>query len=570
MNWKKISACVCFLAMTGMNVNAEVIDRIEEKNVDGSDIKSVSVYGQLPEIKTKTPMKNQVTLEVLYPGMDENSFVGKDKNEVVKYMAQTTADGEGKYEFDFTMDGVSGKYLIRIGYFGGVENGQGKINYDYVSPAEFTELFQKIDEALSSNDGGKLKEVIDDFTERGIITIDKYEELKAEEKDVEGIFDYMVKLEKIGDIPALNDAFSEGYACIMAEETENLGDIIGNEELNSVFGISEELSDMYSDLPEAVQNKIFSTAKEKLDSKDEFLKSLIRDIIKNTFEDILWQEVYGKIYDNNNLFSIDFSDYDSLSKKKQEYALKYFVDNSDKAVDTESVKELFEQSVGKGKAYKEPSKGSGGGGGGGSSVTGSGTMSSVSPVVTEKIDDGLYVAPVFVDLDGVEWAREAIEALSENKIVNGKAEGKFFPNDTVKREEFVKMIVEMFELYGDFYTSEFIDVDDSAWYSEYIIAASENGIINGISPYEFGVGQNIKRKDMAVIIYRILKSEGVMFENEKSGFSDVSPDYAESAIAGLAEKKIMKGMSDDIFEPEKHATRAEAAVLMYNVMKYLK
>ena len=47
-------------------------------------------------------------------------------------------------------------------------------------------------------------------------------------------------------------------------------------------------------------------------------------------------------------------------------------------------------------------------------------------------------------------------------------------------------------------------------YSKYIMAAKNEGIINGISENKFGTGSNITREDMAVIVYNILKKNGIM------------------------------------------------------------
>ena len=38
------------------------------------------------------------------------------------------------------------------------------------------------------------------------------------------------------------------------------------------------------------------------------------------------------------------------------------------------------------------------------------------------------------------WAEESIISLFDKGIVSGKEQGKFYPMDFVKREEFVKMI----------------------------------------------------------------------------------------------------------------------------------
>ena len=456
MNLKK---AVIFLALASLiTPSAQAIDSVSEKAIEGQNAKNVSFEGTLLPSAVKNPMKNQVSLEVLYPGMSGDSFAGNAKSDVIKYMAQTAADDDGKYRFDFVMDGKSGKYPVRIKYMGSeIET----FNYDYVSPEEFDELFSGLNEALKNKDAAALKKTIDEFCEKGIITIDKYEEMKQNGEDTDAVFEYMANLEKIENVADLNQRFAEGAVIKRIEGLDNPDDIFNDEEIRTALSIKKEIADMYKKLNDEKKKAVYSKAKEKYSDAQQLSEALEKTVITKTFEDVLWQEVYGAIYDNNTLFNVDFTDYEKLSTKKAEYTLQYFADNSKRAVDVKSVKELFDEAVKKGEAY-EPggstggNTGSGGTSSGGSSSSGGskggtsgGTNKSITPAnpeVTKEIDNTVFKAPEFDDLDSVEWAKDAIKTLAERKIVNGKAEGKFFPNDNVKREEFVKMIVDMFEL----------------------------------------------------------------------------------------------------------------------------
>ena len=68
-----------------------------------------------------------------------------------------------------------------------------------------------------------------------------------------------------------------------------------------------------------------------------------------------------------------------------------------------------------------------------------------------------YISGIgFVDLNTVEWAYEAIMALADNGIVNGKTDNEFYPNDKVTREEFAKLLVCMARLENSAITSDAI------------------------------------------------------------------------------------------------------------------
>lgn len=62
----------------------------------------------------------------------------------------------------------------------------------------------------------------------------------------------------------------------------------------------------------------------------------------------------------------------------------------------------------------------------------------------------------------------------------------------------------------------FTDVLEDGWYREYVLKAKALGIVNGISDAEFGIGFNVTRQDMAVMIMRTLESMGVDFVNNNA------------------------------------------------------
>ena len=143
----------------------------------------------------------------------------------------------------------------------------------------------------------------------------------------------------------------------------------------------------------------------------------------------------------------------------------------------------------------------------------------------------------FADLQDVQWAKESIEYLFGKGVISGKGDNLFMPSDMVTREEFVKMIVEAFNISGGINLGTYADVDENQWYAPYVYAATSAGIING-SDGVFGVGTPITRQDMAAIYYRSLQhfkvvlpvySDDVMF----SDINDVA-EYARESVLSMA------------------------------------
>lgn len=206
----------------------------------------------------------------------------------------------------------------------------------------------------------------------------------------------------------------------------------------------------------------------------------------------------------------------------------------------------------------------GGGGGGGASV-----VIPVTPAVPEpEVEDGTVIFERFNDIDGVNWAWEAILYLSDRNIINGTGEGSFLPNDSITREQFAKIIAEAFDCVDDTASSAFGDVAHDDWADKYIASVASKGYMNGIDLGSFGYGQNITRQDICVTIYRAAKLMGYKFNTQKNDFADFDSvsDYAKEAVSCLAGEGIINGTGDGTFKPQNSATRAEAAKIIYSVM----
>ena len=221
---------------------------------------------------------------------------------------------------------------------------------------------------------------------------------------------------------------------------------------------------------------------------------------------------------------------------------------------------------------------SGSGGSGGGSVSGisSGGLSAGMTDTSKEHTDQDYTssaltpATKFADLATVPWAAEAIEYLANQKVIQGVRADAFEPDRAVTREEFVKILVGAFDVSWSGQVTDFADVDASAWYAPYVFAAAEKGIVQGVDARYFGIGAEISRQDMAVMLYRTLQ----ILEKELQktvtvqSFADEAQiaEYAKEAVDALCGYGVMNGVSETEFAPEDHATRAMAAKVIYLLM----
>ncbi len=213
-----------------------------------------------------------------------------------------------------------------------------------------------------------------------------------------------------------------------------------------------------------------------------------------------------------------------------------------------------------------------GGGGGTSSPGGSGNLGGISATGTGTQDgDAAKEIPgnIFVDVPDDFWGRDAIVYLTERGVLNGKSKTEFCPEDYVTREEFTKMIVAAFCEESEVGEINFSDVKKGEWYYNYIAIAYAEEIIMGYEDLTFGIGHNIIRQDMAVILNRVAAVYNYNFTMPEyvERFDDDKDiaDYAVEAVYSLRDAGVVKGDGSN-FNPNAFATRAEAATIIYNML----
>ena len=136
----------------------------------------------------------------------------------------------------------------------------------------------------------------------------------------------------------------------------------------------------------------------------------------------------------------------------------------------------------------------------------------------------------------------------------------------------MKILVGAMNLGGANYTNHFEDVADSDWFCPWVNIAYETGICQGIGNSHFGVGSQLTRQDMAVLLNNALKLKGIhlpdvdtiVFEDK-----DSIADYASIAVSNMVSIGAVNGVSDTAFEPMGEATRAQAATIIYRVLDKL-
>ena len=141
---------------------------------------------------------------------------------------------------------------------------------------------------------------------------------------------------------------------------------------------------------------------------------------------------------------------------------------------------------------------------------------------------GAQAAPLsdFSDVPMGAWYAESVRYLNERGIMNGTGGGSFFPEDTLKRAMIATVL---YRIAGEpLVTGEdgFSDTEPGAWYSDAVLWAAQNGVMEGVGGGLFGTNDSVAQEQLATILWR---HAGEPETREHADTRDVSA-YAQNAV----------------------------------------
>lgn len=122
----------------------------------------------------------------------------------------------------------------------------------------------------------------------------------------------------------------------------------------------------------------------------------------------------------------------------------------------------------------------------------------------ENKDEEIDVTKVYSDIKSSDWFKSFVEKATKMKLVKGMGDKKLAPNEEMTRG----MLIEILYRYSgakEESASTFNDVAKDAYYSKAIAWAAKNKIVNGIGDNKFAPDKAITREELAVVIYRYAK-----------------------------------------------------------------
>ncbi|MCF0149786.1 MAG: S-layer homology domain-containing protein [Firmicutes bacterium] len=170
------------------------------------------------------------------------------------------------------------------------------------------------------------------------------------------------------------------------------------------------------------------------------------------------------------------------------------------------------------------------------------------------------------------WAQESIKFVSDRKLFEGVGDDLFAPANPMTRAMVVTVLHRFAGLPKAEGTNPFSDVSGSTWYSEAVVWAVENGIVEGVSADLFAPDRQVTREQLVTMIARYLKAAGFMGteRGDLDRFTDADQisAYALDSFRWACEAGIIEGSGTSLM-PKKQATRAEVAAIFERVVRYI-
>lgn len=170
----------------------------------------------------------------------------------------------------------------------------------------------------------------------------------------------------------------------------------------------------------------------------------------------------------------------------------------------------------------------------------------------------------YVDVQNNAWYAGAVKYALDNGLMNGMSAMTFEPESSMTRA----MLVTVLWRYAGEPTggeNSFTDVPAGQWYTDAVIWAATNGIVNGVGENKFDPDGKITREQMATILCRYANSQEIdtSARADLATFPDADKvsDYALDALRWAVAAGLING-SDGKLLPQGNATRAQVATIL--------
>ncbi len=172
-------------------------------------------------------------------------------------------------------------------------------------------------------------------------------------------------------------------------------------------------------------------------------------------------------------------------------------------------------------------------------------------------------------------AKAAINDLGSRMVISGAKNDLFRPDQDITRAEFVAMLVTSLGLEPGTEDTLYKDVKLKDWYSKYIEAANEYGIISGSAKAKFRPKDKITTEEAATMLANAMKITELNVKFKKGeakklltslAKSGKTQKWTDNSMATCMKAGIITVKSNQKIAPKDKLTRAEAAVIIRKLL----
>ncbi|WP_028592022.1 S-layer homology domain-containing protein [Paenibacillus massiliensis] len=173
------------------------------------------------------------------------------------------------------------------------------------------------------------------------------------------------------------------------------------------------------------------------------------------------------------------------------------------------------------------------------------------------------------------WANGAIVNMASRLVIEGTSASSFEPNREITRAEFATIAVRAFGLQDQSRVGQtFSDVNQNAWYQNYVNTASAYGLLTGYDDGSFKPNRNISREEAVAILIRAVKLAHVdttansLSELESYKDGDLVSSWASASVGFAVQQGIVQGDQAGMLNSQSPVSRAETAALIERILKF--
>jgi hypothetical protein len=180
----------------------------------------------------------------------------------------------------------------------------------------------------------------------------------------------------------------------------------------------------------------------------------------------------------------------------------------------------------------------------------------------------------FSDVTSADWFYEPAMYVYDYGYMTGMGgSSRFAPAENLSRAQFACILHRMEGSPKTEYTDKFPDVTEGEFYTEAVLWANQNGILNGYSNGNFGPADNITREQIAIMMsnYAKYKDYDTSENNDLSGFPDRNSvsSFALSSVKWAVGAGLISGDKGNI-SPQGNASRAQCAAIIMRFVEHYK